>query len=323
MKKDIVDRYKFVKDPKRDIWIQQPNFKGDLGKPEFIKAADRVKKFFDRNDDWDDTKRNPEFRTKDSCTNLLYITAARYLLVTHILYVQSGKRLIPCARTRDNKIEIPGSGVCYPAPYGSATCTSDYDVGLIGRDAGFLTEKFNAYFQSINGFGKPSELVFDTNVYAFTLEFAMPFLFANLPSKFASGVAKNEQTINFKMQELASAYYKVFKYNENFFEKMVATAMKEMTAVKSKHDLKVWLKTFSDLNRKVPLIRKGSLKAFRSAHNDQYQEHVKAMSKGGGYEKEFLGNKINFIFLFYMNVEDDNGQNFEGVTSKVRKARSA
>ena len=181
----------------RDIWTKQPSFtQGDLGKPDFVQAADRVKKFFDRNNDWETIKRNPEFRTKDSCTNLLYITAARYLLVTKILYDQSGNKLVPCARTKDEKIVIPDSGVCYPAPYGSATCTSDYDVGLIGQDAGFLTEKFNAYFQSINGFGKPSELVFDTNVYAFTLEFAMPFLFTKLPGTFANGVAKNEQTIN-------------------------------------------------------------------------------------------------------------------------------
>jgi len=163
MKTDIVDKYKFLKDVSRDIWTYQPDFKGLLGTPEFVAAADRVKKFFVRNNDWETTKKNLEFRTTQSCLNLLYITAARYLFVTHVLHVQSGNKLQPCVSTPDRKIEIPDSGVCYPAPYGSATCTSDYDVGLVGKDAGVLTEKFNAYFQGAQGFGKPSELVFDTN----------------------------------------------------------------------------------------------------------------------------------------------------------------
>jgi len=292
MKTDIVDKYKFVKDPTRDIWTKQPDFKGLLGTPTFVAAADRVKKFFVRNNDWDTTKNNREFRTAQSCLNLLYITAARYLFVTHILYVQSGNKLQPCVSTADKKITIPDSGVCYPAPYGSATCTSDYDVGLVGKDAGVLTEKFNAYFQGAQGFGKPSELVFDTNVYAFTLEYAMPFLFVKLPGTFAAGVEKNEQTINFKMQELASAYYKVFKYNEIFFHALVKVAETAMTAAKSKTQLDFWLKTFKAMDAKVPMRPEGALsspKAFRTAHNNEYQKLVKAMSVAG-YDPKLLGD---------------------------------
>lgn len=299
MKTDIVDKYKFVKDPSKDIWTKQPDFKGLLGTPTFVAAADRVKKFFVRNNDWDITKNNREFRTAQSCLNLLYITAARYLFVTHILYVQSGNKLQPCVSTADKKITIPDSGVCYPAPYGSATCTSDYDVGLVGKDAGVLTEKFNAYFQGAQGFGKPSELVFDTNVYAFTLEYAMPFLFVKLPGTFAAGVEKNEQTINFKMQELASAYYKVFKYNEIFFHALVNVAETAMTAVKSKTQLEVWLKTFKAMDAKVPMRPEGALsspKAFRTAHNNEYQKLVKAMSVAG-YNPKLLGNYKKTIFF--------------------------
>ncbi|XP_078361855.1 uncharacterized protein LOC144646184 [Oculina patagonica] len=304
IKTNIVDRYRFEKDPARDIWISQPDFKTDLGTPDFVSAADRVKAFFDRNNDWEKTKTNTEFRTEASCTNLLYITAARYLLVTHILYVKSleivnggqRSRLIPCERTVDKKFVIPGadSGVCYPAPYGSATCTSDYDVGLIGKDAGFLTEKFNAYFQGVGGFRKPSELVFDTNVYAFTLEFAMPFMFTKLPGSFVKDVQKNEETINFRMQELASAYYKVFKYNEGFFNTLVNKAKEAMTATKSKAELNKWLNTFNTLRAQVPFkLGGGTLKTlddFRTAHNNKYQELVKTMSAGGGYKSNFLGN---------------------------------
>lgn len=299
MKTDIVDKYKFVKDPTRDIWTKQPDFKGLLGTPTFVAAADRVKKFFVRNNDWDTTKNNREFRTAQSCLNLLYITAARYLFVTHILYVQSGNKLQPCVSTADKKITTPDSGVCYPAPYGSATCTSDYDVGLVGKDAGVLTEKFNAYFQGAQGFGKPSELVFDTNVYAFTLEYAMPFLFVKLPGTFAAGVEKNEQTINFKMQELASAYYKVFKYNEIFFHALVKVAETAMTAAKSKTQLDVWLKTFKAMDAKVPMRPEGALsspKAFTTAHNNEYQKLVKAMSVAG-YDPKLLGNYKKTIFF--------------------------
>ena len=327
IKTNIVDRYAFEKDSTRDIWTSQPDFKAALGTPEFIAAAGRVKTFFDRNNDWETSKKNPEFRTKDSCTNLLYITAARYLLVTHILYEQSGKKLAPCARTVDEKIVIPDSGVCYPAPYGSATCTSDYDVGLVGKDAGFLTEKFNAYFQGVNGFGKPSELVFDTNVYAFTLEYAMPFLFTKLPVNFAKDVEKNEQTINVKMQELASAYYKVFKYNENFFQSMVTGAKEAMTATKSKAQLEVWLDTFNELRAQVPMRLGGgslnSLDAFRTAHNDQYQTLVKTMTDNGGYKAEFLGNYAHTVFVFFFfgfkNVEDDKGHNFEEIRPQIEQ----
>ena len=307
IKTEIVDRYNFVKERTRDIWTSQPDFRSDLGTSKFIAVADRVKKFFDRNNDWETTKKNPEFRTKDSCTYLLYITAARYLLVTHILYVQSGKKLTPCQRTRDRKIMIPDSGVCYPAPYGSATCTSDYDVGLVGKDAGTLTEKFNKFFQGVSGFGKPSELVFDTNVYAFTLEFAMPvILFAGLPASFAKNVAKKEQTIAYKMRELASAYYKVYKYNENFFNAMVDSAKTEMRksskATKSKNELDIWLETFRGLNARVPMQfdekrgRLTTLNAFRTAHNKEYQDYVKRMSANGGYKSDSLGKNRHFVF---------------------------
>ena len=296
IREHIVDRYGFVKDPTKDIWTKQPDFKGSLETPEFVAAANQVKKFFDRNSDWETTKTNPEFRTAQSCLNLLYITAARYLLVTHILYVESSKKLQPCESTTDKKIRIPDSGVCYPAPYGSATCTSDYDVGLVGKDAGDLTEKFNAYFQGAQGFGQPSELVFDTNVYAFTLEYAMPFLFVKLPSSFVAGVEKNELKIEWRMQELASAYYKVFKYNGIFFQKMVDAAMDKITAKKSKKELKKWLNTFQEMNDKVPMKLEGTsrehLKTFRTAHNNQYQELVKVMSKAG-YNPSLLGNYQN------------------------------
>ena len=301
MKEKIVDRYGFEKAGDKDVWVKQPNFKDDLGTNEFVTAANRVKSFFDKHSDWETTKGSPAFRSDYSCLNLLYITAARYLLVTHVLYTESDGKVVPCERDADHDIEIPDS-VCYPTPYGSASCTSDYDVGLIGKDAGYVIEKFNNYFESSNGFGKPSEIVFDTNVYAFTLEYAMPSLFAGLPTGFSSGVQKNEITINYRMQELASAYYKVFKYNNKFFQTMVEGAKMAIkdTESESKSKLNVWLDTFKEMNAKAPMKLGGRLnsqEALRRAHNNEYEKYVKGMSEKGGYKQAFLGNYIPTVFV--------------------------
>ena len=297
MENEIVIRYNFTKAKDKDMWIGQPNFKKNLGTQDFIAAANRVEKFFKRNNNWELTKTNGKFRTKESCLNLLYITAARYLFVTHVLYdlynkITFGKfQLIPCSRTKANQTLIPASGVCFPEPYGTASCTSDYDVGLVGIAAGNLTEAFNNYFQG--RFGKPSDLVFDTNVYAFTLEFSMPSLFSGLPAGLAGSIARKEKTVNFKMQELASAYYKVFKYNETFFNGMVQGAQKAMNpelAKNSSLQLKRWLKIFSDLDGEVPLRCDCNLILLRTAHNMKYQYFVKMMSGKGEYQPDFLGN---------------------------------
>ena len=224
----------------------------------------------------------------------MYITAARYLYVTHVLYLKSGGKLIPCSSS-GKKITIPASGVCYPKPYGTASCTSDYDVGLVGRDAGILTKNFNEYFQNREPFEKPSELVFDTNVYAFTLEYAMPHLFADFPNPdFAKNVEKEEKTVKYRMQEVASAYYKVFKYNKGFFEVLKEGAEKEIKAGQAKKDLVFWLKRFEDLNREeVPMKLGNGRWPSRKDHNNVYQKRVEDMSKQGGYTlkniKDLLG----------------------------------
>ena len=217
--------------------------------------------------------------------------------MTDILYKLSDNKLVPCATTVDSKIVNPDSGVCYPAPpYGSATCTSDYDVGLVGKNSGYLTEAFNEYFQK--KFKKPSELVFDTNVYAFTLEFAMPFNFDKLPPYFAEEVVQNEQTIHFKMQELASAYFKVFKYNPDFFNILKTAAEEAMdptAASKSKTELNKWLGTFSTMDAGVGMRIEDFHnfpdpgKQLRVAHNAEYQRRVKEMSEKGGYKPGLLG----------------------------------
>lgn len=304
IKEKIVDGYKFKKHATKDLWIEQPTFEGLLGTPQFKSDAERVEKFFKRNNDWEVTKNSPQFRKGSKCTDLLYITAARYLYVTYVLYLKSGGKLIPCSNsaTDRKKISIPVSGVCYPKPYGTASCTSDYDVGLIGKDTGTLTKNFNEYFQNPKtGFGKPSELVFDTNVYAFTLEYAMPYLFTDFPNPaFAKNVEKEENTVKYRMQEVASAYYKVFKYNEDFFKVLKAGAEEKIKAVQSKKALNDWLKHFADLNTKVPMKLGNGKGPSRKDHNDVYQKRVEDMSKQGGYKADLLGTGTGLTLLLFL-----------------------
>ena len=220
--------------------------------------------------------------------------------MTCILYLKSDGKLIPCEKTDNKKILIPDSGVCYPAPpTGSATCTSDYDVSLVGKDAGFLIEKFNNYFQDgVNGFGKPSDLVFDVNVYAFTTAYAFPVNYVGLPYNFAKDVEESKKTVNFKMQELASAYFKVFKYNPAFFGRMKTGALGAMRASESIIALNEWLEAFSKMNAKVKMRIEdfnNLPQQLRAAHNAEYQKRVKEMSQKGGYNAELLGSGLQRV----------------------------
>ena len=224
------------------------------------------------------------------------ITAARYLLVTSILYVKSHWKLIPCPGGKGEKYLIPNpTGVCYPVPYGSASYKSDYDVGLIGAESGSLTKKFNEYFQST--FRRPSELVFDTNVYAFTLEFAIPSMFKYLPWTFKTQLTNDERTDEFKLQELASAYFKVFKYNIEFFEMLKKNALTAMTGSGKEKLLNHWLNMYSGMDRVLGMRSdspafNNNPQSLREAHNTEYQKIVKSMSdaRPTPYQAKFLGN---------------------------------
>ena len=294
---EIIQNYGFKKHPVADMWTEQPSFEGRLGTKNFKSLAKKAKEFFLK---FKPNRGKSPWELLQKVTNnkLLKITAARYLLVTHILWLVSGGTLTACKEKRSSYTDIPQSweipkrGVCFPKPYGSATYKSDYDVGLIGKDSGTVTQEFNSYFQT--NFKLPSELVFDTNVYAYTLEFAMPSMFPNLPPSFTSGLRIFEQFRWYKMQELASAYYKVFKYNQQSFEEMKNGATDEIKDEMAKKVLRSWLRKFEVMNRQVALRKQETetLAEFRLAHNKQYQEYLQSMSQGktGGYQIQSIGN---------------------------------
>ena len=119
------------------------------------------------------------------------------------------------------------------------------------------------------------------------------FVFPGFQRSFVKGVEINEETVNFKMQELASAYNKLFKYNEVFFGTLVTSGSKATTAEKFKNMLTFWPKAFGWLNYKVPTRVDGKLnclEALRTAHNKEYKRYVEEISIARGYYPNFLGN---------------------------------
>lgn len=197
----IVDYYCFNQAKGKIEWEENgmPSFEGFMEKPHFSLAAAFAEHFFMVNDNW--VKTVEEWKDKQSGKKLLFITAARYLYVTFLLYQESRPqdkkggyikgshgRLKPCKSRitiRDvgngpvelKDYEIP-SYSCFPLPYGSTTAISDYDVGLVGSKSGDLLANFNDKFVEL--FKKSSEEVLDTNIYAYTLEYAMPSKFVGM-----------------------------------------------------------------------------------------------------------------------------------------------
>ena len=199
----IVDYYCFEQTKGKIEWEEIPSFEGLMEEPHFLLAAKFAEHFFMVNDNWGKTVE--EWKDKQGGKELLFITAARYLYITFLLYQESkpqdekgdyvmGKKgkVKPC-ETVIRRLNTGGRALdvldykipsysCYPPPYGSATATSDYDVGLVGPKSGELLANFNDKFAE--KFKKSSEEVFDTNIYAYTLEYAMPEKFIGMLIQF-------------------------------------------------------------------------------------------------------------------------------------------
>ena len=190
MEQCIVEYYCFKKKIRGNTfeWENLPSFEGLLEEGHFKVTADFSRTFFIENNDWKATVK------KFSGTMLLYITAARYIFVKYLLYQESrdqddkgnylkvSGKLKPCdvlKKGKTFKYVIPDYS-CFPVPYGSARSTSDYDVGLVGPKSGDLLANFNDKFEEM--FGKSSEEVFNTNIYAYTLEYAIPSKFEGTTS---------------------------------------------------------------------------------------------------------------------------------------------
>ena len=113
--------------------------------------------------------------------------------------------VIPCVK-QDGRFPYP-EYVCIPQAYGSTSYTSDYDVGINGPGAGKLVNEFNNHF--ITQFGMSSEDLLDANVYAFSIEYAMPQLFIRTDPTILTIMVELDADKDFQMQELAVAIFKV------------------------------------------------------------------------------------------------------------------
>ena len=146
-----------------------------------------------------------EKANKEKCRKMLLVIAARQLYVTYELVI-AARQLYPtyvkekgadcndfhlCKKTVEGKIIIPKCA-CYPKNEGSARCTSDYDVGLIGPHAGKMVPIYNKHYQTT--FGMTPERLFDNNLYAYDLEFAAPEIFM-LPSEVKEELDKKNDKI--------------------------------------------------------------------------------------------------------------------------------
>ena len=124
--------------------------------------------------------------------------AARYLYVIYVLNkvnLEDVKFTGPCLKHANGDFTLPTDGVCFLTPLTQVTCTSDHDVALIGKRSGTLASHFHQFFKEsvgvdtdVPGFAKSSENLVDTNVYAFTLEYAMPQVFKNVKGWFKTAV---------------------------------------------------------------------------------------------------------------------------------------
>lgn len=230
-KKCIVDYFCFEKSAHVTAWVKLPNFRGHVGTEYFNEVAKRVGFFFIRNNDWLRTVVNPKFRDVSTreCTNLLHVTGARYLYVIYVLNLLRDQMTFGPCDFKKNKLIVPSTGVCFPVPHGVVTCTSDFDIALLGARSGSLAALFNQFFREplgidpiVAGFGKSVEEIFDTNVHAFTLEYAMPSIFEGLPRAFHAQVGMMNAYIKFKVQEVVSAILKMYAHNQKFFNDLMS-----------------------------------------------------------------------------------------------------
>ena len=244
--------------------------------------------FFIRNNNWPRLLANPMLRnpTSGECSNLLYVVAARYLYVVHVLRLLSDDfEFNPCKQKGQLKImhETPYHGVCYIPP-AAMTCTSEYEVKLLGGRSGTLTGLFNQFFREplgkdrlVPGFGKTPEKIFGVNVIAFKLEYALPNIFPRRiwPDWFKNEIKNMNKDIKYQILEIVVAIYKMRKSNEMYFNDLIS----DQVELRAKPN---WAKIFHGWTVQLNLFNKkikGFMESphyskdlsFRRRHNIAYE----------------------------------------------------
>ncbi|CAB3999777.1 Hypothetical predicted protein [Paramuricea clavata] len=245
----IVDYYCFEKNPNKHTWINFPNFKNLIGTTYFNAMAKRIQLFFIRYNTWSNTLVNAKFRdvATGNCLNLLYVIAARYLYVVYVLNKINLEDISfgPCIKHANGDFTVPTNGVCFLTPLNHVTCTSDHDVAMIGKRSGTVASQFNKFFTEsvgtdvdIPGFAKTSGDLLDTNVYAFTLEYAMPQAFKGLTGVFKNKVNNFNADLNLIVLEIVTAISKMRTFNPGFFRELLSDSGEFNNRPATKHQLK-------------------------------------------------------------------------------------
>ena len=189
----------------------------------FNPIAKAIEVFFTKSGSWKNlvtdeffkyVRPNTEFVV---CKNLLFVVAARYAYYTNKLSQLTEYRLTLCKKDSKGRYYLPDS-VCYPENAGSLTCTSDADVGLVGKNAGVAIDEYNkaiAQLKCSTGSKKvncDSETMMDNNMFAYSLELATPKMFVyedKEQNKQHEGMIKDlenmDKLLSIKMLDIAQA----------------------------------------------------------------------------------------------------------------------
>ena len=260
-------------------WKTVPTLGDVLNDVHFDKTAKAIEIFFKKKDNgkvrnWEsikaammeakDGKNEPnanEDKSVTQCKNMLQVIAARQVYVTYILKKAAKKAFnnddFKLCEKEGNMFIIP-EYACYPPNSGSKRCTSDYDVSLLGPHAGSIVPIYNKHFKTT--FGMTSDALFDNNLYAFSLEFAVPELFelgknpgenAKEYFNYLKEYEKNTKKVpNYQSQNIALAYTKVHVFEpkeEEFYE----TQMKQCLHRKLyEMSLNSWFKKLDEIKKK-------------------------------------------------------------------------
>ncbi|XP_028399825.1 uncharacterized protein LOC114523163 [Dendronephthya gigantea] len=228
-KKCISEVYCYKKASSGDKWISLPNYEAQFTSY-FTDAAKRVERFFVRNNDWNMLLELKTLRQEGSCPHLLHIIAARYHYVVYVLNILfSDRKFGPCKYDPVSKtLENPTEHECFVVPLHPITCTSDFDIALMGTRSGSLAARFNQFFleplgadKFVPGFGKSSEEVFGANIFAFTLEYALPDVVRNMPPPQTQTLTKLRDKNNFKLEEIVTAIRKMRNYLPKYYNDLV------------------------------------------------------------------------------------------------------
>ena len=199
-------------------------------KKEFGLYAKVIEIFFTKVGEWkrllkDNNMKDSKGKLVLVCKNLLYTVGARYAYTTFLLWhVSDGTTVRLCKADGSDRIFRPDSS-CYPVPAGNHACTSESEIGLIGKDAPIIVQKFNKYITGLQCQTKsnsqhscaPIEML-DHTVSADAIEIATPELFVpsqptdeakRLEGKRAKVLASMDKSYEMKWFDLVLALVQV------------------------------------------------------------------------------------------------------------------